>query len=177
MLYDATVMLYICTPPPPFPWPFVGDDKKCKKQDALGKASGCNRGHGCCREGLAGAPVLGSRLGHLPCVRRGQGATRDRAAPGLEIAACLPLPPHRAPSPTARRLSAFGGGVLTCPATLPLRTGSPRCCSVSPGLKMVPQSVCTITGAVPRQSEDKVWVFPCCGGLPGQGRGCLFAFF
>lgn len=46
--------------------------------------------------GFGRVPSLGSCLGHLPCVQRGQGATYWRAVLGLGIAACLRLPPHPA---------------------------------------------------------------------------------
>lgn len=60
--------------------------------------------------GSGRVPTLGSHLGHLPHVRRGQGATCQRAAPALEIAACLSLASH---------LWALSVGVFTCPDTLP----------------------------------------------------------
>jgi len=73
-------------------------------------------------------------------------------------------------------LSAFGGGlhgpIHTCP-----EDGKPGRLLGAPGLTMVPRcAACMAIGAAPRQSEDKVRGFPCCGGQLGRGRGCLFAF-
>lgn len=37
VLYRTAVMPYACMPPPPFPWPCAGDDKRCESRTRRGK--------------------------------------------------------------------------------------------------------------------------------------------
>lgn len=129
--------------------------------------------------------ILGSRLGHLPCVQQGQvleGSTRAGNSCLLTAASTSSTTQPLAPCLQVLLV----GGLHLSSHTFPpyLHMGSPRSArgsSVPPvwqwfccGLRCAQLAT---TRAAPRQSKNKVQQFLHCRGRPGQGvAACLLSF-